>query len=204
MPADDVSAFVHSALPPTPVRILEIGAGGGELAEELTASGYDVVAIDPEPGAPHVRGVRLHELDARVDDFDAAVAVISLHHVEPLAESCGRLAEVVRSGGALVIDEFDVDAFDVRAARWWLAHRHAAGEEEHTDPDELVADLRGHLHSLRSLLEALGQSFRFEHPVRGPYLYRWDLPDRLLEEEMRLIAEGSLPATGARVVGTRA
>jgi SAM-dependent methyltransferase len=203
VPFDDVSAFVHSALPPAPARILEIGAGDGELAQELAASDYDVVAIDPEPGAPHVRGVALHELDAPADDFDAAVAVISLHHVEPLPESCRRLAEVVRSGGALVIDEFDVDAFDGQAARWWLAHRHAAGEEEHTDPDELVADLRGHLHPLRSVLEALGPWFRFEQPVRGPYLYRWNLPEGLLDEETRLIADGSLPATGARVVGIR-
>ena len=203
MPSDDVSAFVHSELPPAPARILEIGAGGGELAQELTANSYDVVAIDPEPGAPHVRGVPLHELDAPADDFDAAVAVISLHHVEPLSESCRRLGEVVRSGGRLVVDEFDVDAFDVRAARWWLAHRQAADEEEDADPDDLVADLRGHLHPLRRLLEELGEWFRFERPARGPYLYRWGLPHGLLDEETRLIADGSLPATGARVVGTR-
>ena len=36
-----------------------------------------------------------------------------------------------------------------------------------------------------------------------PYLYRWDLPPDLREEEARLIAGGSLPATGARFVGVR-
>ena len=203
MAAGDVSAFVHSALPPAPARVLEVGAGGGELAEELQRSGYEVVPIDPEPGSPAVRAVALHEIDERAGSFDAAVAVVSLHHVEPLDASCRRLAEVLKPGGALVVDEFDVDAFDVRAATWWVEHRQTAGEHEHNDPAGLVADLRGHLHSLATVLEALGEWFRFETPTRGPYLYRWDVPDGLLDAEMRLIADGRLPATGARVVGAR-
>jgi hypothetical protein len=32
MIAQDVLRFVRSALPPTPTRVLEIGAGGGEPA----------------------------------------------------------------------------------------------------------------------------------------------------------------------------
>jgi SAM-dependent methyltransferase len=204
VPADDVSAFVHSALPPAPARVLEVGAGDGALAAELTAGGYDVVPIDPDPRAEHVRELALHELPASEDGFDAAVAVVSLHHVEPLAESCSRLADAVRPGGALVIDEFDVGAFDERAARWLLAHRIAHDGAEELDPDELVSVLRDHLHSVPTILDSLGDWFRFETPVRGPYLYRWDLPDGLLDEETRLVADGSLPATGVRAVGTRA
>ena len=61
--------------------MLEIGAGDGELAAALAAAGYEVVAIDPASEADNVRRVALHELDE--PPFDAAVAVVSLHHVEP-------------------------------------------------------------------------------------------------------------------------
>lgn len=96
--------------------MLEVGAGAGELAEALTQAGYDVLAIDPASQTPHVRAVPLHGLEASAASFDAAVAVVSLHHVEPLEESCRRLSELVRPGGVLVIDEFDVAQFDERAA----------------------------------------------------------------------------------------
>lgn len=192
--------FVRSALPAPPARVLEVGAGEGELAAALGAIGYDVVAIDPDPRAPHVMPVALHELREPAGSFDAAVAVLSLHHVEPLRESCRVLAELVRAGGLLVIDEFDVERFDERAARWWQ-ERHAG--EEHGDPSSVVRDLRGHLHPVELLRDELSAAFALGEPVRGAYLHRWDLPPGLRDAEERLIAEGALPATGARLVGRR-
>ena len=38
-----------------------------------------------------------------------------------------RLAELVRPGGVLAIDEVDVERLDERAARWWLEHSGHAG-----------------------------------------------------------------------------
>src|SRR5581483_2508950 len=127
--AVDVRAFVRANLPPPPARVLEIGAGGGELARALAGAGYEVVAIDPEPRGPNVQRVPLDRLEADAGSFDAAVAIVSLHHVEPLAESCARLAELLRPGGTLVVDEFDVGAFDRQAATWWLEQRRALGED---------------------------------------------------------------------------
>src|ERR671932_2004120 len=87
-----VRAYVRSALPPPPARVLEVGAGAGELAAALRAAGWDVVAIDPAAdGAAGVEPVALLDLEAAEASFDAVVAVVSLHHVEPLAESCARL-----------------------------------------------------------------------------------------------------------------
>ena len=88
-----VRAFVLQSLPPPPVRVLEVGAGDGELAEALGSAGYDVLAIDPASRTSAVRGVPLHELSEPPGSFDAAVAVVSMHHVAPLAESCRRLGE---------------------------------------------------------------------------------------------------------------
>ncbi len=136
MLAADVITFVRAALPPRPARLLEVGAGRGELAE------------------------------------------------------------------ALVVDEFDVELFDERAAHWLLAHRQSAAHE-HREPADFVADLRDHIHPLRLVVEALSEWFRLGEPVRGPHLHRWELPPGLQAAEEQLIAAGRLPAIGVRLVGTR-
>jgi SAM-dependent methyltransferase len=196
-------AFVRTALPPPPARVLEVGAGGGELAAALRRLGYDVVAIDPEPRAEHVLPLALHEVDEPSGSFDAAVAVVSLHHVEPLPESCRRLGELVRPDGPLVIDEFDVERFDERAARWLLGQRAAVGEEHDHEPAAIVHELRHHLHPVERLRSELSHAFVLGEPVRVAYLYRWELPPGLRAAEESLIADGRLPATGARLVGRR-
>jgi SAM-dependent methyltransferase len=201
--AADVRAFVRANLPPAPARVLEVGAGEGDLASALRVAGYDVVAIDPEPRGDGVRAVALHELDEPAGSFDAAVAVVSLHHVEPLQASCARLAEVLRPGATLLVDEFDVGSYDERAAAWWLQERRALGADTDHTPHAMVADLRGHLHPLPRVTEALDDGFGVGPPVRGPYLYRWYLNESLRPAEEDLIARGELPAVGARVVGHR-
>ena len=201
---DGVLGFVLAALPPAPARVLEVGAGQGELAAALRERGYDVVAIDPAAdGAAGVEPVALNDMAGEDASFDAAVAVVSLHHVDPLEPSCARLAALVRRGGALAIDEFDVSRFDTRAARWQMAQRMAAGIDHPHDPAEWSADLRGHMHALADIRAALAPAFAIGEPVRGPYLYRWDLDPVLRTVEERLVASGELPATGARLVGIR-
>jgi SAM-dependent methyltransferase len=181
--------------------VLEVGAGAGALAAALRDDGYDVAAIDPASESPDVRAVALGDLDEPAASFDAAVAVVSLHHVEPLAASCARLAEVVRAGGRLVVDEFDVERFDERAAAWWLEHRETAHGER--TPADVVADLREHVHPATRLRAALEDWFELDEPVRGSYLHRWDMPPGFQPLEEELIAAGELPATGVRMVGTR-
>jgi SAM-dependent methyltransferase len=198
----DIVAFVRAALPPPPARVLELGAGAGHLAATLSDAGYDVLAIDPASQTEAVVRVAIADVDAPAASFDAAVAVVSMHHVEPLGDSCRRLAELLRPGGRLVIDEFDVGAFDERAARWLKAERaDVCGHEK--DPAAMVAELRGHLHTVARLGEALEPYFRLGEPVRGAYLYRWSAPSALREAEEEEIAAGRLPATGARLIGTR-
>ncbi len=197
----DVLAFVRAALPAPPADVLEIGAGDGKLAAELRVAGYAVHAIDP--AAADGSGVEPIELLEVAGTFDAAVAVVSLHHVEPLEASCAHLATLVREGGTLVVDEFDVALLDGRAAEWWLAQRRARGAAEERDAEEIVAFMRHHVHSLSSLREALRPHFTLRESPPGPYLYRWNLGPELRAEEERRIAAGELPATGVRLVGTR-
>ena len=197
-----VASFVLGSLPPAPARVLEVGAGEGELAAALAHAGYDVVAIDPASKVDHVIPVPLHELDEPRASFDAAVAVVSLHHVEPLAESCRRLAELVRPGGALVLDEIDVGRLDERAAGWWL-EQHGPSDHGPTTPGEIVSFMRHHLHDLSTMRDAFAEWFELELPTPGPYLYRWELGPEMRGAEESLIATGGLPAVGVRIVGTR-
>ena len=197
MPTPDVHAFVRASLPPRPARVLEIGAGNGTLAAQLRDDGYDVLAIDPA-GGPDILQVPLHDLDAPAHFFTAAVAVTSLHHVEPLRESVARLADLLPPGAPLVVDEFDVGRYDRAAARWWLSHT-----DRDDDPATIVGDLRAHLHSVERILDALEPWFDIGTPVRGPYLYRWEIDPALRGEEEALIAAGKIPATGARLIATR-
>jgi SAM-dependent methyltransferase len=203
MSAGDVLAFVRAALPEPPARLLEVGAGDGELAAALRDAGYDVLAIDPAGERPGVQAVALHEVGEPAGSFDAAVAILSLHHVEPLEQSCRRLGELVRPGGVLVVDEFDVERFDERAARWWLTQREALGADEGTAAATHVSDMRAHLHPVARLRGELAPRFTVGEAVPGPYLYRWNLGPELRALEERLIAAGALPATGARFVAVR-
>ena len=199
----DPLAFARANLPAPPARVLEIGAGDGELARRLRESGYEVLAIDPKPSGADVRSVALHELDEPAASFDAALAVTSLHHVEPLEPSLSRLAELLAAGAVLVVDEFDVAAFDERAAEWWLRERHARGGREQAGAEDLVADHRAHLHPLERIVAALARDFEVGTPVYGPYLYRWNLDESLRSNEEDAIARGEIPAVGARLVARR-
>ena len=203
MVALDLLAFVRANLPGPPARLLEVGAGDGELAQTLADAGYDVLAIDPEPSGAGVRRVSLHELDEPAGSFDAALAVTSLHHVEPLEQSVGRLAELLGPGALLVVDEFDVGAFDERAAGWWLGQRQALGAKEQASAEELVSEHRAHLHPLERVVAALEPHFDVGHPVYGAYLYRWNLDGSLRDDEQAAIARAEIPAVGARLIARR-
>ena len=203
MVATDLLAFVRANLPAPPLRLLEVGAGNGELALALAEAGYDVLAIDPNPSGANVRSVALLELDEPAASFGAALAVTSLHHVEPLEDSVEHLAELLEPGGPLVVDEFDVDAFDEPAAEWWLRQRRALGGAEQKGAAQLVAEHRAHLHPLERIVAALEPHFHVGTPVYGPYLYRWNLDESLRHEEEVAIARAEIPAAGARLVAHR-
>jgi len=174
--------------------VLEVGAGDGELAALLRADGYGVLAIDPASETEEVHPVALHELDEPPATFDAAVAMLSLHHVEPLAESCRKLAMLLRPGGALVVDEIDFGLLQPEALEWWLRRRGKEG-----DPVAMIADLHHHVHPLDAVRAELGLWFALAEPDRVPYLYRWDMPPGLRDEEQAL----GLPPIGARFTGVR-
>jgi len=201
VPAAEVLAFVRASLPAPPARVLEVGAGDGELAAALRDAGYDVLAIDPAGDSPGVEPIALDQVDEPRGSFDAVVAEVSLHHLNPLPEASSKLAALLRDGGRLIVDEFDIGALDDRAARWWADQQAAAGHDHPHDFSSMVAEMQSHLHSLSVIQDELGRHFELGQPIRGAYLYRWHLHHGLREPEERLIGVGALPATGARLLG---
>lgn len=203
MIAATLLAFVRANLAEPPLRVLEVGAGGGELARALAEAGYEVLAIDPKPSGAHVRPVALLELDEPPASFGAAVAVTSLHHVEPLEASLARLAELLEPGAVLVVDEFDIGAFDEQAAEWWLQQRRKLGVDDDGTAAEIVAEHRAHLHSLERIVAALEPHFDLGEPIYGPYLYRWGLDESVRPDEEEAVAQGRISAVGARLLARR-
>ena len=137
----------------------------------------------------------LHEVEGT---FDAAVAIVSMHHVEPLAESVDRLAAVLPEG-ARSWSTSSTSAPTTSAPRGGGSGTRTATHE----PGDLVADLRGHLHSVATIVAALRRWFDVGEPVRGTYLHRWEIDPALRSDEEEAIAAGLIPATGARFIATR-
>src|SRR5262245_3657263 len=164
----DPVAFVLSALPPPPARVLEVGCGAGELALAIDAAGYGVVAVDPRaPDGPIFRRTTLAELDD-AGPFEVAVARYSLHHIERLDDAVDRIAALLRPGGKLVVEEFGWDRVDEPTAAWLAEQRGVPAEQARADWD---AEHEG-LHGYDVLRRALESRFEERSFAWRPFLHR--------------------------------
>jgi len=117
-----VEEFVLGQVGPPPAQVLEVGCGEGELAHALARAGHSVTAIDPRaPEGPIFRRVGIEEF-TDPGPFDHVVASLSLHHIENLGEALDKLADVLRTGGSLVVVEFGWDWIDEATGQGALGH----------------------------------------------------------------------------------
>lgn len=99
-------------------NVLDVGCGGGLLAEALARAGAKVMAIDLAPGMIEV--ARLHALEQKLEidyrviaaeavaaakpgGFDVVTCMEMLEHVPEPAQMIATLATLVRPGGSLFI-----------------------------------------------------------------------------------------------------
>jgi len=215
----DVAELVLSALPPAPARVLEVGCGEGRLAQTMSVAGYRVVAIDPEaPHGPLFKRVTLDEFVAS-EPFDAAVATLSLHHIDDLDAAVTKIAGLVVPGGSFVVVEFASDSFDEATAAWalsnlgpgnehgWLAHRRDEWNARGGGDARGFAEyLRGWaasngFHSAAAMLEVCRSQFDESQFEAWPYLYP-ELEGVSREQEIAEIEGGRIEATGFSFVGS--
>jgi SAM-dependent methyltransferase len=220
-----VEEFVLGQVGPPPAQVLEIGCGEGELAHALVRAGHSVTAIDPRaPEGPIFRPVGIEEF-TEPGPFDYVVASLSLHHIENLEGALDKIADVLRTGGSLVVVEFAWDRIDDASAEWalerlpvaspterpsWLGRRcqewARGGRGETRAPAESYfaewASEEG-FHSSLLIRDELGRRFveRFFEWV--PYLYPELREDVSESDESAAIEAGTINATGFRYVGTR-
>jgi SAM-dependent methyltransferase len=95
-----------------PLRVLDVGSGGGTFARLLAAGGHQVFALDRDPTAVTRLAARLgggRHVAAQVEAlpflacrFDAVTAVQSLHRFAP-GLALPEIARVLRPGGHLAV-----------------------------------------------------------------------------------------------------
>ncbi|HPF26906.1 MAG TPA: bifunctional 2-polyprenyl-6-hydroxyphenol methylase/3-demethylubiquinol 3-O-methyltransferase UbiG [Steroidobacteraceae bacterium] len=109
--------FVAERAPLTGRAVLDVGCGGGLLAESLSRAGAQVTAIDLAPGM--IETARLHAMEAGLEidyrltsieelaaaeqRYDVVTCMEMLEHVPDPAATVRSLAAVLRPGGALFV-----------------------------------------------------------------------------------------------------
>ncbi len=115
--------------PERDVRLLDVGCGGGYLAEAFAGGGCRVVGFDPS--VPTIRTARLHTLRTglRIDygaalgehlpfnsaEFDAVACCDVLEHVDDLDQVVSEASRVLKPGGLFFFDTIN------RTFLSWLA-----------------------------------------------------------------------------------
>ena len=153
------------------LRCLDIGCGGGLVAEPLTRLGFAVTGIDADAAALEVarsharesdlsidyRAATAEELAAEQQIFDVVLALEVIEHVAEVKLFIAALARLVRPGGALIAATINRTAksflFAVVGAEYvlrWLP-RGTHRWEKFVRPSEFAGGLRRHGMVVREL-----------------------------------------------------
>ena len=236
LPVLETLRFVERALPTRPARILDVGSGRGDVAVELKSLGFGVVALDVSEEAVLVtrsRGVEAVHKDFfayEAEPFDVVLLSRSLHHLSPLGDALARADTLLKPGGLLAVEEFDVDAMDQATALWHydgLALLEAAGvvaaDPEDTIPQDLDPMARWRIENEENppiataaqMFGAIDAQFDALQTSTAPYLYRTACSrmeetargqraaERLLALERQRIERGLIRAIGWRCVARK-
>jgi SAM-dependent methyltransferase len=186
--------YVKRSLPARCRRVLEVGAGTGELAARLLRDGLAVVALDSDPDA--VATARTLGVDARLarwpqpldEPFDAVLFTRSLHHIHRLEESVNAAAAGLAPHGRVVVEDVAIEAADERTLAWFTeALRLLRDSGRLPGHSALLEDLLAtggspavwqehhdhDLHGAAAMEAALGAALTEVEVEAAPYLFRY-------------------------------
>lgn len=113
---------------PERARVLEIGAGEGLLAARLAAAGHDVVALDADLRSTFaIVESSFEDYDAPSQSFDCIAAQLVLHHAVDLGAMLDKIAQLLKSGGLIAIDDYGWERSDDPSFRAERADLHTSG-----------------------------------------------------------------------------
>ncbi len=186
--------FVSGALPGPSLRLLEVGAGSGQLARALMDAGHSVVAVDASSEA--VARARELGVDARHADwhdfddgtFDAILFTRSLHHIDRLQQALDRCWPMLADDGRVILEEVSFADVDRPTAEWLgtsmreLVTQGVIDVEPKSFMTTLLKspdthawwhDHHGHMHQVEDIRTACRQGGRIVDDHAVVYLYRY-------------------------------
>ena len=159
-------ALTAAGINPRGSRALDVGCGGGLVAEEAAAMGFSVTGIDPSARSLEVAqahaittGLTIEYRLGRGDDlpfsagaFDVVLCCDVLEHIANWDAVIGEMARVLRSGGLLLYDTinrtFASKIRSIKIAQDWKWTRYAPPNthvwEMFITPEELLASFGRH------------------------------------------------------------
>ena len=171
---DETVKFVTGSLVGSP-RVLNVGANAQDVSAKLAAVGVSVTAVEHD------------ELHAFQDKpFDAVVFSGSLSVAPSLELALAKASELLRPGGKLIVDDFDVEAPDEDTLRWFFdlhdmlasagVFRRQLNDIGAMQPRKLRWQLSqpdyAMQHSGAAMRVAISSRFVIRELRRGEYLYR--------------------------------
>ncbi len=197
VPLLETLRFALDQLGPAPKRVLEVGAGSGELALLLQQHGHLVLALDESEEA--VAQARSLGVDARlaswpyvdVEPQDAVLFTRSLHHIRPLECALQCAANLLLPDGRILIEDFAFHEAGPETVSWLRdllqqlevarsleCGAHAFGWKllRAADPFAFWHCRADHIHSAETMRAALCEVANIEQESAGPYLYRYVVP----------------------------
>jgi len=112
-------------------RVLDLGAGTGNLSQLLATAGYDVEACDLDPSLFQFPGVECrqadltHSLPYEDASFDGVICVEVLEHLDGHEKLFREVGRVLRPGGAFVFTTPNVMSIKSRLSFLWTGFEHS-------------------------------------------------------------------------------